>query len=95
MMVRIGQECTLQLDTVTAQQRVIVTVGPMYARGVCEEAVIQPLTPAHRFEGPLPSVERGVRVTLRADASREYLLSLLGLPAADGGSFQAARNRHR
>lgn len=42
-MVRIGQECTLRLDIVTAQQRVIVTVGPMlYARGVCEEAVTQP-----------------------------------------------------
>ena len=41
IMVRIGQECTLRLDIVTTQ-RVIVTVGPMYARSVCEEAVIQP-----------------------------------------------------
>lgn len=94
-MARIGQECTLRLDIVTAQQRAIVIVGPMFARGVYEEAVLPPPAPAHRFEGALPSVERGVRVTSRADASREYLLTLLGLPAADGGSFQAARNRHR
>ena len=40
MMARIGQKCTLRLDIVTAQQR--VTVGPRYARSVCEEAVIQP-----------------------------------------------------
>ena len=43
MMMRIGQECTLRLDIVTARQRVTVTVGPMlYARGVYEEAVTQP-----------------------------------------------------
>ena len=66
MMVRIGQECALRLDIVTAQQRFIVTAGRTYARGVCEEAVIQPPTPAHRFEGALPSVEREVRVTSRA-----------------------------
>ena len=75
-MVRIGQECALRLDIVTARQRVIVTVGPMlYARGVYEEAVLPPPTPAHRFEGALPPVEREVRVTSRADGSREYLLT--------------------
>ena len=54
-MAKIGEDRSERLDIVPAQLRVIVTVRPRYACGVCERGVVQAPAPARLIEGGLPT----------------------------------------
>ena len=54
-MAKIGEDRSESLDIVPAQLRVIVTVRPRYACGVCERGVVQAPAPARLIEGGLPT----------------------------------------